>query len=464
MAARRSRMDSPLPPSLGCRVDDLRLLIADGEEPDRFLARWTCGDGADAQVMISKHADAAGSRSRAWRLWRSADPAHVLELLHCARIRGCDYEVVRHYPDGTLRDLLLRQVGPVPPTLVTLWVHQLTNALEYIHTELGLVHGALTPDVISVVAGPPRRLLVGGLGTARPIRDAERWRPTSSTQRWLQRVRPDAPAETALDGGCDFRYLSPERGHGGWGPEGDYWSLGVIVLELLVGLFPIPITADADDKGRAEFFNFIRTHHINASEYLDPSDVGHELLTLIDGLLTQSAEIRWGAEKVREWLDGGDPEVFRPRPTRRAGRHEPTVAHLPAVGPVSDTDGYVFISYCQENLEYVKSLASYLTKRGIQVWFDRAVKPGDRWYREIEARLRQSAAVIVVMTPAAQESEWVEREIHDADEQGIPIVPLLLEGSRFPRLSDLQYEDVVGGRMPTADFIERLRDHTRGGR
>ncbi|MBV1855826.1 WD40 repeat domain-containing protein [Catellatospora tritici] len=39
---------------------------------------------------------------------------------------------------------------------------------------------------------------------------------------------------------------------------------------------------------------------------------------------------------------------------------------------------------------------------------------------------------------------------------GKPILPLLLDGTVFFRLGDVQYEDVTGGRMPSAAYIQRL--------
>jgi hypothetical protein len=43
-----------------------------------------------------------------------------------------------------------------------------------------------------------------------------------------------------------------------------------------------------------------------------------------------------------------------------------------------------------------------------------------------------------------------------------PIFPLLLDGRRFFRLSNLQYEDVTGARMPKPSFVARLRAISTG--
>ena len=63
----------------------------------------------------------------------------------------------------------------------------------------------------------------------------------------------------------------------------------------------------------------------------------------------------------------------------------------------------------------------------------------------------------MVMTPDAEHSEWVEREISRAEEMGKPILPLLLKGRPFFGLGHLHYEDVTGGQMPTGRWVEDLR-------
>jgi hypothetical protein len=66
------------------------------------------------------------------------------------------------------------------------------------------------------------------------------------------------------------------------------------------------------------------------------------------------------------------------------------------------------------------------------------------------------------MTPASEESSWVDREIQEAEDEGKDILPLLLDGRRFFRLNHLQYEDVQGGRMPSDPWFDRLRELAAG--
>jgi hypothetical protein len=121
--------------------------------------------------------------------------------------------------------------------------------------------------------------------------------------------------------------------------------------------------------------------------------------------------------------------------------------------------GHVFVSYARRSdRAYVERLCDHLTKSGVAVWFDAEIVTGDRWYEVIRQQIETCVAFIVVMSPEAETSTWVNREISHAEHVGKPIRPLLLAGRPFFRLSEMQYEDVTGSGMPSIAFVSRLRD------
>jgi hypothetical protein len=122
--------------------------------------------------------------------------------------------------------------------------------------------------------------------------------------------------------------------------------------------------------------------------------------------------------------------------------------------------GHVFVSYSRSDRVYVDLLAAHLTQQGIPVWYDHALGAGDRWDKIIRDQIDTCAAFVVIMTPDADESDWVAREINQAEHQQKPIFPLLLQGDRFFRLSNLQFEDVTGGLLPRDRYIARLHEAT----
>jgi hypothetical protein len=80
----------------------------------------------------------------------------------------------------------------------------------------------------------------------------------------------------------------------------------------------------------------------------------------------------------------------------------------------------------------------------------------------VRTQVDTCAAFVVVMTPSAEETEWVGREIDQAQQEGRQIRPLLLAGTRFFRLAELQYEDVRDNSMPSGRFIDQLTKRVDG--
>jgi sulfatase modifying factor 1 len=77
--------------------------------------------------------------------------------------------------------------------------------------------------------------------------------------------------------------------------------------------------------------------------------------------------------------------------------------------PMTKTE-QVFISYATEDTQFAHRLADDLQRLGIQVWIaPDSIKPGESWVDAIERGLEESSHMVIVLTPAALESEWVRR-------------------------------------------------------
>ncbi len=119
---------------------------------------------------------------------------------------------------------------------------------------------------------------------------------------------------------------------------------------------------------------------------------------------------------------------------------------------------YVFISYRQVDQEYVERLAAHLRAQGVAVWLDDQIQSGESFAHVVGAHIRECAAMIVVASPAAIESAWLEREILYAQQRAKPIFPLVLDQVRLPFvLADAQAEHITGRDMPTPAFVAKLR-------
>src|SRR5262249_13606247 len=118
---------------------------------------------------------------------------------------------------------------------------------------------------------------------------------------------------------------------------------------------------------------------------------------------------------------------------------------------------HVFVSYSRDDSVYVNALVAHLRSAGLPVCVDHEVHYGDRWLKEIAYQIDTCAVVVAVMTPSAENSVWVDRELARAEAMNKPIMPLLLAGSEFFRLTGVQYEDVRDSRMPRSEYVTALR-------
>ncbi|MCK6579169.1 MAG: toll/interleukin-1 receptor domain-containing protein [Anaerolineae bacterium] len=123
---------------------------------------------------------------------------------------------------------------------------------------------------------------------------------------------------------------------------------------------------------------------------------------------------------------------------------------------------HAFISYAHEDADYVRRLVQALERRGIAAWIDDQIPKGALWAQSVIENLTGSAALVVIMTPAAEGSEWVQKELLIALDRRLPVFPLLLEGKPFPLIIDRQYEDVGGGALPSQAFSARLKEVVGG--
>ena len=76
---------------------------------------------------------------------------------------------------------------------------------------------------------------------------------------------------------------------------------------------------------------------------------------------------------------------------------------------------------------------------------------------EIQRSIEDCAAVVVVMTPESQDLPRVVQELALAERARRPIVPLLLRGQPFARLAGTPYENVTGGRLPSAALVAHVQ-------
>ena len=134
------------------------------------------------------------------------------------------------------------------------------------------------------------------------------------------------------------------------------------------------------------------------------------------------------------------------------------------MGTVPVVPGKTFVSYSHRDTgTYVTELVRFLETNGVAVWSDHDLDPGAPLFAQALAkRIDDSTAVVVVMSPEAEKSEWVQLEIARARQVNKRILPLLLNGPVFFIFGTSNYSDVHDGRMPPESFVILLQDHQFG--
>lgn len=72
----------------------------------------------------------------------------------------------------------------------------------------------------------------------------------------------------------------------------------------------------------------------------------------------------------------------------------------------------VFISYSRKDEALADKVAAILEEAGLDAWYDkREIMPGENWAEKIAKGLKESDAMVVLLTPNALESDSVRLDI-----------------------------------------------------
>jgi hypothetical protein len=119
----------------------------------------------------------------------------------------------------------------------------------------------------------------------------------------------------------------------------------------------------------------------------------------------------------------------------------------------------VFISYKHDDGDFVDTLKRKIEEAGFTGWTDDNLLAGEEWREMIDRAIRDSDALIVIMTPEARASEYVTYEWSFALGMGVPVIPVMLKKTPLhPRLEVLQYLDFGNRKLrPWDELMARLQ-------
>lgn len=173
------------------------------------------------------------------------------------------YFCLEYVPGGNLRGYLLK-MGPMSPDVVAFVVGQVLLALEYLHCKLNIIHRDLKPENILIDANGNCKVTDFGLSKMGKIE--------------------------AFSFCGTFNYIAPELiKKTGYTRMIDFWMLGCLAYELLVGKPPF------NHKNKKTLFDSITSACYKSSEIKDP--VSRDF---VGKLLVTSPLTRLGAGGVKQ--------------------------------------------------------------------------------------------------------------------------------------------------------------------
>ncbi len=100
----------------------------------------------------------------------------------------------------------------------------------------------------------------------------------------------------------------------------------------------------------------------------------------------------------------------------------------------------IFLSYGHSDVSKARTIAALLERHGHQVWWDRFIRGGTQYSKEIERELRSADAVVVLWSRESVDSAWVRDEAAAGRDSG-RLVPITIDGTE-PPLGFRQFQSI----------------------
>ncbi len=217
-----------------------------------------------------------------------ADNEWVVKLFFSFQDSENLFFVMEYIPGGDMMSLLIK-LGTFPEHLTLFYIAELVCAIESVH-KMGFIHRDIKPDNILIGGDGHIKLTDFGLCTGfRWTHDSKRYLPKGQHQRhhsmepgqWEDEI-PVKPLEVSrLKDGAHNRaiahslvgtpnYIAPEiLRREGYRQPCDWWSVGVIMYEMLIGQPPFMASTPAETQ--VKIINWSQHLHIPRHAVLSPA-------------------------------------------------------------------------------------------------------------------------------------------------------------------------------------------------
>ncbi|MBG30160.1 MAG: hypothetical protein CMI31_09180 [Opitutae bacterium] len=243
----------------------IEALPATGSEADIYVVQ---SEGADDQRVLKYYRRGISPKAEITEMLAGLDPEHVVRVYETGERDGRSYEIQEFVEHGSLADMV--KPGGLPEARMKEVLHEMLIAVEHLH-ECRVIHRDLKPSNVLVRTLDPLDLVFIDFGIA------------SQTELSLH----------ATSANRTVIYAAPEALTGVVSTASDWWSVGVMLLELLSGKHPFVGLDEVTVNFR------LVTSGVDV-----PAEISDDWQLLLKGLLTRDHEKRWNPKLVRKWLDG----------------------------------------------------------------------------------------------------------------------------------------------------------------
>ncbi|MEO5358196.1 MAG: protein kinase [Nitrospirae bacterium YQR-1] len=198
-------------------------------------------------------------------------PDHIISITDSGfdTEAGRWYEIEEYAAFGSLKDFV---TAPAGHALLDGIISEISESINVLHKN-NIIHNDLKPSNILVKANAPLNLVFIDFGIS-------------------SLMDPELSKKLTTVKGTPL-YWAPEAFTGVVGKQSDWWSFGVIVLELLLGRHPF---SGLDTR--------VIMYTLSTKGITVPDDIAPKYAVLIRGLLTRDPKSRWGYDEVSRWLRG----------------------------------------------------------------------------------------------------------------------------------------------------------------
>lgn len=249
----------------------------------RLVKEWTLGEGlavhsGESDLHLAQKDGITGvfkhyrrgiePEASLYPALRTLEAEHGVRLLDAGRYEDRAFEVWEYLPLGTLGEFLAQ--SKADSGVVREIVSELGRALHGL-SQIHLIHRDLKPANVLVRTREPMDLVLSDFSTA-TISEFD--------------LQLTVSRQTT-------RYAAPETIAGTCSAASDWWSLGVMVLEMLTG------GREFEGVHDRAFLLHLVTRGLRV-----PADLPEEWQELLKGLLTRDPSLRWNWLQVERWLQG----------------------------------------------------------------------------------------------------------------------------------------------------------------